>query len=121
MSPSVETVDDYLASLPEKERAVLQELRQVIKSAAPEAEEVISYRIPLYKHHGHLVGFAAFKNHCSLFVTNSAVRKEFAEELEPYEVKHTTIHFSVEEPLPATLVTKIVRWRVAENEARTAR
>jgi uncharacterized protein YdhG (YjbR/CyaY superfamily) len=118
MSPPVETVDDYLAALPTKERAVLQELRQTIKAAAPEAEEVISYRIPLYKHHGHLVGFGAFKKHCSLFVTDSAVPQEFAEELEPYEVTHTTIHFSVERPLPAALVTKIVELRIAENEAR---
>ena len=119
MPPSVvKTVDEYIASLPAKERAVLQKLRQVIKSAAPQADEVISYNIPLYKHHGHLVGFAAFKNHCSLFVTNSAVPQQFAKELEPYEVKHTTIHFSVEKPLPAALVKKIVRWRIAENEAR---
>jgi uncharacterized protein YdhG (YjbR/CyaY superfamily) len=121
MSPSVETVDDYLAALPAKERAVLQELRRVIKSAAPEAEEVISYNIPLYKHRGHLVGFGAFKDHCSLFVTNSAVREQFARELEPYEVEHTTIHFTAENPLPAPLVKKIVKARVAENEARAAR
>jgi len=117
----VKTVDDYLAALPEKEREVLQELRRVIKSAAPEAEEAISYNIPLYRHHGHLVGFAAFKNHCSLFVTNSEVRKRFAKELEPFEVKHTTIHFSVEKPLPSALVKKIVKARIAENEARAAR
>jgi uncharacterized protein YdhG (YjbR/CyaY superfamily) len=120
MSPSVKTVDDYLAALPAEERALLVELRQAIKSAAPQAEEVISYNIPLYKHHGHLVGFAAFKDHCSLFVTDSEVPKQFAKELEPYEVKHTTIHFSVENPLPAALVKKIVKSRIAENEARAA-
>ena len=120
MSASVNTVDDYLAALPAKERAVLEELRRVIKSAAPEAEEVISYRIPLYKHHGHLVGFAAFKNHCSLFVTNSAVPKKFTKELEPYQVEHTTIRFSVEKPLPAALVKNIVKSRIAENEAGAA-
>ena len=120
MSASIETVDDYLASLPAKERAVLKDLRGIIKSTAPQAEEVISYNIPLYKHHGHLVGFAAFKKHCSLFVTNSDVPKQFAKELEPYEVKHTTIHFSVEKPLPAALVKKIVKSRIAENDARAA-
>ncbi len=118
MSPPVETVDDYLAGLAERERAVLEDLRQVIRSAAPQAEEVISYRIPLYKHQGHLVGFAAFKNHCSLFVTDSEVPKRFAKDLGPYEVKHTTIHFSVDNPLPAALVKKIVKARIAENEAR---
>ena len=120
MSPSVKTVDDYLAALPAKERAVLQELRETITTAAPQAEEVISYKIPLYKHHGHLVGFAAFKHHCSLFVTNSAVREQFATELEPYEVKNTAIHFSVDKPLPAALVKKIVKARIAENEARAS-
>jgi uncharacterized protein YdhG (YjbR/CyaY superfamily) len=119
-SSTVETVDDYLATLPEKERTVLQELRETIRSAAPEAEEVISYRIPLYKHHGHLVGFAAFKNHCSLFVTNSAVRDQFAKELEPYQVEGTTIRFTVENPLPAALVKRIIKSRIAENEARAA-
>jgi uncharacterized protein YdhG (YjbR/CyaY superfamily) len=117
---AAKTVDDYLAALPEKERAVLQELRETIRSAAPEAEEVISYRIPLYKHHGHLVGFAAFKNHLSLFVTNSAVRDQFAKELEPYKVEGTTIRFTVEKPLPAALVKRIVESRIAENEARAA-
>jgi uncharacterized protein YdhG (YjbR/CyaY superfamily) len=120
-SSAIETVDDYLAGLPEKEQAVLQGLRETIRSAAPEAEEVISYRIPLYKHHGHLVGFAAFKDHCSLFVTNSAVRDQFAKELEPYEVEGTTVRFTVENPLPAALVTKIVKSRMAENEARAER
>ena len=121
MSPSAKTVDDYLAALPEKERAVLQELRRVIRSAAPKAEEVISYSIPLYKQHGDVVGFAAFKNHCSLFVTSSEVREQFAEELEPFKVENTTIRFSVDKPLPAALVKKIVRLRVAENEAQAAR
>jgi uncharacterized protein YdhG (YjbR/CyaY superfamily) len=116
-SSAVETVDDYLAALPPKERAVLQKVREAIRSAAPQAEEVISYRIPLYKHHGHLVGFAAFKNHCSLFVVNSAVRDQFAKELEPYKAEGTTIRFTVENPLPAALVKRIVRSRVAENEA----
>jgi uncharacterized protein YdhG (YjbR/CyaY superfamily) len=120
-SAAARTVDDYLAAQPDKERAVLQELRETIRSAAPEAEEVISYRIPLYKHHGHLVGFAAFKNHCSLFVTNSAVRDQFAKELEPYKVEGTTIRFTVEKPLPAALVKRIVKSRMAENEARAGR
>jgi uncharacterized protein YdhG (YjbR/CyaY superfamily) len=120
MSEPAETVEEYLAALPPGERVVLEELRGVIRSAAPEAEELISYRIPLYKQHGHLVGFAAFKNHCSLFVTSSEVRTRFAEELEPYDVRHTTVRFSVEDPLPAELVRKIVAMRIAENEARAA-
>jgi uncharacterized protein YdhG (YjbR/CyaY superfamily) len=114
------TVDEYLAALPEKERVVLGKLRRQIRAAAPEADEKISYGIPLYSHHGHLVGFGAFKNHCSLFVTNSEVGTTYAKELEPFEVSHTTIHFSVANPLPAALVRKIVKARIAENEATTA-
>jgi uncharacterized protein YdhG (YjbR/CyaY superfamily) len=120
MQSSAKTVDDYLAALPAKQRGVLEELRQLIRSAAPEAEEVISYGIPLYNYHGDLVGFGAFKRHLSLFATSSTVRERFAKELEPYEVKHTTIHFSPEKPLPSALVRKIVKLRIAENEGRAA-
>ena len=115
------TVDEYMAALPAEQRAVLEDVRQAIRSAAPDAEEVISYRIPMYKQHGDVVGFAAFKKHLSLFVTNSAVGEQFAEELAPYDVRHTTIRFSVDNPLPAELVKRIVELRVAENEAGAAR
>jgi uncharacterized protein YdhG (YjbR/CyaY superfamily) len=120
MAREAKTVDEYLEALPPKERALLGKLRAAIRSAAPEAEEKISYRIPLYVQHGHLVGFAAFKNHCSLFVTNSEVPERFAKELEPFRVNHTTIQFTVDKPLPAALVKRIVKTRVAENEARAA-
>ena len=62
-----QTVDDYLAALPEEARATLEKIRKTIKAAAPKATEVISYQVPMYKHHGMLLGFAAFKDHCSLF------------------------------------------------------
>jgi uncharacterized protein YdhG (YjbR/CyaY superfamily) len=118
MATKIDTVDDYLASLSPEQRAVLGRVRAVIREAAPEAEERISYRIPLYRQHGDVVGFAGFKNHLSLFVTNSTVREEFADELAEFEVKHTTIHFSVDKPLPDDLIRRIVQYRLAENEAR---
>jgi uncharacterized protein YdhG (YjbR/CyaY superfamily) len=118
MARDAQTVDDYLKVLSPKERAVLEKLRAAIRSTAPEAEEGISYRIPLYRHHGHLVGFAAFKNHCSLFVTNSNVPRRFARELEPFRVNNTAIQFTVDKPLPTALVKRIVKARIAENEAR---
>jgi uncharacterized protein YdhG (YjbR/CyaY superfamily) len=118
MAKAAKTVDEYLEALPSEQRTVLEKLRAAIRSAAPEAEEKISYRIPLYTLHGHLVGFAAFKNHLSLFVTNSEVPKRFAKELEPFRINHTTIQFTVERPLPTTLVKRIVKARVEENEAR---
>jgi uncharacterized protein YdhG (YjbR/CyaY superfamily) len=113
-----ESVDAYLAALPEREREVLGRIREVIRAAAPEAEEKISYRIPLYLHHGHLVGFAAFKNHCSLFLTASKVREDLARELERYDLRHTTLRFPVDDPPPDDLVRRIVLWRVVENEER---
>jgi uncharacterized protein YdhG (YjbR/CyaY superfamily) len=100
---------------------VLERVRAAIRRAAPEAEERISYGIPLYIQQGHLVGFGAFKRHCSLFVTSSEVGRLFASELEPFDVSHTTIHFRADSPLPDDLVEKIVRARIAENEAAAAR
>jgi uncharacterized protein YdhG (YjbR/CyaY superfamily) len=111
-------VDSYLARLPTRVRAALEKLRKTIKSAAPKAEERISYQIPAYKYHGPLVFFAAFKNHCSLFVASKTVLKAFGKGLAPFDVSGTTIHFSADRPLPATLVTKIVKARIQENEAR---
>jgi uncharacterized protein YdhG (YjbR/CyaY superfamily) len=118
MAAKIETVDDFLAGLPPDQRAVLGRVREVIRETAPDAEERISYRIPLYRQHGDVVGFAAFKNHLSLFVTDSAVREKFADELAEFDVKRTTVHFSVSNPLPDDLIRRIVRYRVAENEAR---
>ncbi len=112
------SVDDYLAAVPEEARAVLEALRRTIRDAAPKAEEAISYQIPAFKYHGPLVFFAAFKNHCSFYVASKSVMKTFSSELKPYDTSGTTIHFSAENPLPATLVKKIVKARIEENEAR---
>lgn len=114
-----QTVDDYIASAAPEHQAVLRALRAVIKKAAPpETEEKISYGIPLYYYHGHLIGFGSFKKHCSLFVTGSEAREVFAKELKPFEINHTTIHFTPENPLPNDLVAKIVEFRAAENQSR---
>jgi uncharacterized protein YdhG (YjbR/CyaY superfamily) len=116
VATEIKTVDDYLAVLSPAERKVLERVRRTIKQAAPDAEERISYRIPLYRQHGDVVGFAAFKNHLSLFITSSDVGERFADELEGFEVRNTTIHFSVEKPLPEELIEKIVRYRLEQNE-----
>jgi uncharacterized protein YdhG (YjbR/CyaY superfamily) len=112
-----QTVDDYLAALPEKKRATLEKLRKTIKSAAPEATEVISYQIPMYKHHGMLVGFAAFKDHCSFFPGAKAIATH-KDELKAYGTSKGTIRFPVGKPLPAALVRKLVKERITENEER---
>ena len=116
--PAAKSVDDYLAALPPKQRNALESLRRWIKSAAPMATEGISYQIPTYKYKGMLLSFAAFKNHLSLFGANSEFRRQFAKELKDFEQDTGTIRFTPEKPLPAALVKRIVKVRVAENEAR---
>jgi uncharacterized protein YdhG (YjbR/CyaY superfamily) len=113
------THDEYLASVPSDMRAALQSLRKTIRSAAPDAEEVISYRMPAFRHHGILVYYAAFRDHCSLFV-GGETRGTFAAELKPFAGGKGTIQFTPQRPLPASLVRRIVKERVAVNEARVA-
>jgi uncharacterized protein YdhG (YjbR/CyaY superfamily) len=113
-------VDEYLAGVPKEARAVLAKLRQTIKAAAPMASEVISYQMPMYKHHGMVIGFAAFKDHCSIF-PGSAVMDAHKEELKRYSTSKGTIRFPVNKPLPAALIKKLVRARIKENEARAAK
>lgn len=109
-------VDEYLAALPADMHSALAKVRKAIKAAVPKAEELISYHMPVYKYHGHLVGFAAFTNHCSFFPMSHAVMKEFREELKEYDASGATIRFPAGKPLPATLIKKIVKARIRENE-----
>ena len=116
MNPSdiQKTVDDYLAALPEDARATLEKIRKTIRAAAPRATEGISYQMPMYKHHGMVMGFAAFKDHCSLFPGANPVAT-FKDELKAYKTSKGTIQFPIGKPLPAALVKKIVKARVVEN------
>ncbi len=110
-------VDEYLSRIPEPARSTLQHIRKVIRSVVPkEATEVISYRIPMFKYNGMLVGYAAFAKHCSLFPTGSGVIEKFAKELRAYKTSRGTIQFPSDKPLPDSLVKKIVRQRVKENK-----
>ena len=110
-------VDDYLAALPEDSRATLKRLRNTIKVAAPKSVEKISYRMPMYNYLGMLVGFAAFKNHCSLFISPSVIEAH-EHLLKRYDTSKGTIRFPIDKPLPATLVKKLVKARIKENEER---
>ncbi len=115
-----ESVDEYLAVLPEDRRAFLEKLRAVIKAAAPGVTETISYRMPTYKYHGKpLVGFAAFKNHVGFYVWSSSFLNAYREEIKDYETSAGTIRFPVDKPLPVTLVRKLVKARVAEIEEKS--
>jgi len=118
MSAPARDVDAYIAAAPKAARAALVRLRQTIRAAAPTATEVISYRIPIFRLHGMLVGFAAFENHCTFHVMSPPVMRAHAAELKGYTIGKGSIRFSAEKPLPVALVKKLVRARIAENEGR---
>jgi uncharacterized protein YdhG (YjbR/CyaY superfamily) len=112
------SVEDYLAALPDDARTALEKLRKTIRVAAPMATEGISYQMPTFKLRGRfLVSYAAFKNHCSLFPASEAMLEAYGEELKPYFSGKGTIRFTTDKPLPSALVKKIVKTRIEENEA----
>jgi uncharacterized protein YdhG (YjbR/CyaY superfamily) len=112
------TVAEYLAKVAPEARATLEKLRQTIRAVAPQAVEVISYQVPTFKLNGRmLVSYAAFKNHCSFFPGASPI-KAYEADLKSYQTSKGTIRFPTGQPLPATLVKKLVKARIKENEAR---
>ena len=114
-----ETVDEYLAAVPEPARSTLKKVRAVIQSVLPqEATEVISYRIPVVKYKGMLVGYAAYADHCSLFGMSGTLLSPLREDLKKYSTSKGTVRFPVDRPLPATLIRKLVKSAIAEKEAR---
>ena len=115
-------IDEYLASVPEPARGTLNKVRAAIRSAAPaEATEAISYRIPTFKFKGNLVAFAAFSKHCSFFPMSLAIMAAFKNELKAFDTSKGTIRFPLDKPLPAALVKKMVKARVAERERKKQR
>ncbi|MES2616672.1 MAG: DUF1801 domain-containing protein [Bacteroidota bacterium] len=108
------TVDEYLATVPQDVRAMLETLRATIKKAAPKAQEVISYNMPAYKQHGVLVYFAAGKNHIGFYPTGSPVAV-FKEELKDYKTSKGAIQFPLDKAIPKALVTAIVKYRIKED------
>ncbi len=112
------SVEAYLADVPPKERAILTKIRAAVLSVVPEAGEKISYGIPAFTYHGNLLYYGAMKNHLSMFPGSKSVVKRFAAELKAFDAKEGTIRFTVDKPLPMTLVKKIAKARAAENEAR---
>jgi uncharacterized protein YdhG (YjbR/CyaY superfamily) len=117
-SSAPKSVDEYLARLPGPARSTLNKIRAAIQSAVPpEATEIISYCMPAFKYKGVVVWFAAFSDHCSLFPTASIV-ETFKEELKHFPTFKGTIHFPLDKPLPAALVRKLVKARIAEIDNR---
>ena len=120
MAAGADTVDAYLAALPPAQRAALEKLRKQIRAAAPKATEKMAYGMPTFVHEGNLVHMAAFKAHCSFFPGRGGVAEALMDDLQGFEVAKGTIRFAPAKPIPAALVKRIVRMRVAENEARAA-
>ena len=115
MMAKYQDVDEYMAQLPDDRRAVMEQLRSTIRSAAPDAAEAISYNMPAFRLDGRfLVSYEAFKRHYSLFPWSDAMVEELGEELRPYAVGKGTIRFPADEPLPLELVRRIVEFRNRE-------
>lgn len=111
------TIDEYIKTFPPDVQKILEKMRQTIRKAVPEAEEVISYQMPAFRLKGNLVYFAAFKKHVGFFPTASGVAA-FKKELSNYTTSPGTVQFPLEKPIPYGLVTKIVLFRKKENLAK---
>ena len=112
-------VDDYLTKVAQPPRSTLKELRKTIKDIVPNAEEVIAWGMPAYKLNGkYIAGFAAFKNHCSYFPYSGSVFEELQIELEKYKYSKGALQFSIDRPLPKTLLRKLIA--VRKSEIRTS-
>ena len=107
-------IDGYIAGFPEHVRKKLEEMRMIVKKAAPQAEETINYGVPTLTLSGNLVHFGGFKNHIGFYPAPSGI-EAFKKELSIYEGAKGSVKFPVDKPLPAMLITKIVKFRVKEN------
>jgi len=117
-TPKGATHDHYLAGLPDDKRVALGRLRRSIRAAAPRAEECISYQLPAFRLDGKvLVLFGATARHCSFFPGSGTAVEAHRDDLRAYSTSKGTIRFDADKPLPASLVRKIVRYRIAENAA----
>ena len=115
MPGRAKSIDDYLAGLPRDQRRALEGIRKTIRAAVPKGEECISYGVPAFRVAGRvLVGFGAASGHCTFYPMSGTITAAHQAELSGYETSKGAIRFLAERPLPATLVRKLVRWRLAE-------
>jgi len=113
------TIDEYLKGVPKPMRDALQDVRTTIAKAAPKAEEAISYSMPAFKYKGRvLVYFAAFKEHCSFFPASGAVLEAFKDDLAGFRTSKGTLRFTPSKPIPKRTLTKIVKARMTEIDAK---
>jgi uncharacterized protein YdhG (YjbR/CyaY superfamily) len=113
--PTAGSIDEYIAGFPPETQVVLEEMRALIKAAAPEAHETISYAIPTFDLNGHLVHFAGFARHVGFYPAPVGM-EAFKEELRPFKQGKGSVQFPLGQPLPAALITRMVEFRVAHNK-----
>ena len=116
---SAATIDEYMTEFPPETRDVLEELRALIKTVAPEATETISYAIPTFDLNGHLVHFAGHQRHIGFYPGASGIAT-FKEELKPYKSAKGSVQFPLGLPLPTDLIRRMVEYRVEENTGRAS-
>ena len=114
MNTAIKTIDEYIAQFPKEVQVLLEKMRTIIHKAAPKAEEAMAYGIPTFKLNGNLVHFGGYKSHIGFYPAPSGI-EEFKKELAKYEGSKGTIRFPLDKPLPATLITQVVKFRVAKN------
>lgn len=110
------TVDEYLSTVPTDQRKALKQIRSTVKKLVPDAEEKISYNMPMFYLNGMFVAYAAFKNHCSFFPCSGSTLKNFAKELSSFKTSAGTIQFTVDHPISVSLLKKIIAARAAEKK-----
>ncbi len=114
------TTDQYISRFPKEIQALLQQVREITKKAAPAAEETISYGMPAFRQQGMLVFYAAWKSHIGLYPASSNLFKQFEKELADYTTSKGAIQFPYEKKIPVRLVTAIIKFRVKENLEKAA-
>lgn len=114
-----ENIDQYIVAFPPSTQKLLQQIRQVIAKAAPQAIESIKYAMPTFELYGNLVHFAAYKNHLGFYPAPSGL-KAFQEEINQYPNSKGAVQFALDKPLPVKLITQIVKFRVNENKVKAS-
>lgn len=108
------TIDEYIATFPKEIQMILQQVRQAINSAVPDAEEVISYQIPAFKHNGFILYFGGYTNHFSIS-SPPPTFEVFKNELKPYKVSKSAVQFPYNQPIPVELISKIAKYKADQN------
>ena len=118
---TVETFESYVAGQPPEAQAMLEELRGIVRSVAPDAAEGFSYGMPVFRHNGTLAWIGGFRNHCSLFGIHGSIMDSFATELDGYRTSKGTIQFQLGKPIPADLVGRLIEAQLERNSSRAVR